>query len=206
MEIGDIQKEFQEILELCRTTSHESENCSEEVRIVMYESALLSAFRAYENFAEGVFLTFLSGCTYLSGADVPRFATPRDETHARSMLLSSTTGRFLEWSDAKKVMDRCQAYFGDDFRLLVAIKANMQRLGWLHKIRNQIAHNSVESRLAYTKVLESILVNNPTGSLSAGKFLQMRPVTGPLKGREVLGALFDDLENVVNYSVGIQDF
>jgi hypothetical protein len=155
-----------------------------QARTIVYESVLLRAFRAYENYVERVFLSYLIGETREDGLEVPRFVSPRDWDHARKIV--SPSGRFLDWSEPSVIRERCDVFFERDDPVYIAVGGKTTELNWMRKVRNHVAHNSVESATQFAGVLRAVLLTEPTPIPSPGDFLQVVPARGPMRGREVL--------------------
>ncbi|MDJ0314498.1 hypothetical protein [Arthrobacter sp. H35-D1] len=172
------------------------------IRGLVYESIILRASRAHENFIEQVFLSYLTGDRTTEGNLVPAFASPRDRSHARRLLSSSASSRFLDWSESSDVRARCDVFFEPDSPIYNAVLLKSSDLAWMKKIRNQAAHDSVESRLAFTKVLEVVLLTLPQPLPTAGEFLQRTPRNGPIKNREVLAYFLDSLRTFAQIAAG----
>lgn len=170
--------------------SLDSNNCDELEAI--YEGAFLRAFRAYENFTEAVFIAFMSGCSNHSEVGIDRFVKDVDAGRARKMLIGEV--RYLDWTDASKVTTRCQAFFKEDSVLESAIRAFAQEIKWMKVVRNQIAHNSIESRISYNKVVGEILLIEPKDVPPPGAFLRKRPTCGPMNGRIVFREFVERIE------------
>ena len=171
-------------------------------RELVYESVILRASRAHENFLECTFLSYLVGEPTVEGVSISVFANPRDRNHARRIISSSAGARFLDWSEASEVRKRCEVFFESDSPIYKATMAKSSELAWLKKIRNQAAHDSVESRIAFNKALESVLLISPIPPPSAGEFLQMRPPSGPIRNREILAFLLDALRQFARTAAG----
>ncbi|WHP19294.1 hypothetical protein [Cellulomonas sp. ES6] len=202
MKPATCRDEFTEELAQCRSLREYAIDHIEkdEVRFLTLESAQSRAFRAYENFIENVFLSFMTGEPSVSGAAVGRYVTPPSREHARRMLQGKA--RFLDWADPSTVIERGEYYFYPDGHLSVAVTQSWNMIDWMRKIRDHIAHNSVESAAQYRKVVAALLLIEPPVAPRPGELLQMRPRRGPFKGREVLASLFSDLEAFVAAAVG----
>ena len=72
----------------------------------------------------------------------------------------------------------------------------------MRRVRNHIAHNSVESMNQYQKVVQDILLVTPTPMPRPGDLLQARPQRGPFRGREVLSGFFAKIEAFVDSAIG----
>lgn len=157
-----------------------------QARAMIYESVLLRAFRAHENYVERMFLSYLVGDITEDGRVVASFASPRDREHARKMVSSSAAARFLDWSEPATIRERCGVFFEQDDPVYTAVGGKSTELTWMKKVRNHVAHNSVESATQFARVLRVVLLTVPTPTPSPGDFLQNIPTKGPVRGREVL--------------------
>lgn len=171
-------------------------------RGLVYESIVLRASRAHENFIERTFLSYLIGEPTTEGILVSAFVSPKDRSHARKLVSSSASARFLDWSEGKEVRARCEVFFEPDSPIYTATLLKSSQLSWIKTIRNQAAHDSVESRLAFMKVVEHVLLVSPLPPPSAGEFLQMTPRTGAIKDREVLAYFLESLRQFAQIAAG----
>lgn len=171
-------------------------------RSLVYESILMRAFRCHENFLENVFLSYLLGESTESGDAVQTFVSPRDAVHARRMLSTSANARFLDWSEADTVRDRCSVFFESDSPIYVASIGLAAELSWLKKVRNHAAHNSIESGVQYSNVLRHVLLTAPTPTPPPGDFLQLTPRSGPMRNREVLAFFLAAIQEFANTASG----
>jgi hypothetical protein len=170
---------------------HAIENISSaSSRQLIYESIVIRLARAQEQFIEQIFLSYLTGEPTVDGDAVPSYVNPQDRNHARQ-LLTITGAKFLDWSTGADIRKRCQVFFGPDSPIDAGSIGIADSMAWLKSIRNQAAHDSVESRLGFIKVVEHILLIAPNPMPSAGEFLQMTPTSGPVRRREVLAFLLD---------------
>ena len=180
-----------------------SSEIDSDTKALIYESILLRGFRSYENAIEALFLDYLTGETKPDGTPVLTFVSPKDLAHARKLIHSSRNARHLDWASVETVRARCQVFLEQDDPIYTAIVDRTNELTWMRKVRNHIAHNSVESALQYESVLTNILLTKPEPFLRAGSFLQMIPTSGPIKGREVLAYFLDTVESVARTAAAI---
>ncbi|MFD8769703.1 hypothetical protein [Microbacterium oxydans] len=194
--------EFNAELEHCRALrQYAVDHISDaDVKSLTFESALSRSFRAYENFVEGVFLAFMSGEYTASGVAPARYVSPPSRDHARRMLQGHA--RFLDWADPSIVISRGEYFLDVEGPLSTAVTQAWNTIDWMRRIRNHIAHNSLESMGQYRKVVTTILLVEPTALPHPGDLLQARPQRGPFKGREVLSGLFSDLDSFVTSAIG----
>lgn len=204
MSVQDELDELERELDQCEALRLHAQTHMPEAstRGLVYESIILRASRAHENFIERTFLSYLIGEPTTEGVVVSSFASPKDRNHARRLVSSSASSRFLDWSEASDVRTRCDVFFEPDSPIYSASLLKSSELSWIKKIRNQAAHDSVESRLAFTKVVEVVLLVTPLPPPSAGDFLQLTPQSGPIKQREVLAYLLDSLRQFARIAAG----
>lgn len=171
-----------------------------DVKNLTLESAHSRAFRAYENFVENAFLAFMTGEPTASGVSVERYVSPPSPQHARRMLQGKA--RFLDWADPSTVIDRGADFLHAEGPLPQAVTQAWNTINYMRKIRNHIAHNSVESAAQYSKVVSTLLLVDPPELPRPGELLQTRPRRGPYKGREILLGFFSELELFVSSATG----
>lgn len=173
-----------------------------QARAMIYESVLIRAFRAHENFVERMFLSYLVGDAREDGTSVVSFASPRDREHARRMV-SSGAARFIDWSDPSTVRERCGVFFEQDDPVYTAVGGKSSELTWMKKVRNHVAHNSVESAAQFAGVLRVVLLIEPAPTPSPGEFLQLIPTKGPARGREVLAYFLETVKECSDAAAGV---
>lgn len=170
-----------------------------DVRALTFESALSRGFRAYENFVEGVFLAYMVGEPTVSGAATARYVSPPSREHARRMLQGKA--RFLDWAEPTTVVERGEYFLNTEGPLSTAVVQSWNTIDWMRRMRNHVAHNSVESLGQYRKVVAAITLVDPPTPPRPGELLQTRPRRGPFRGREVLAGLFSEIERFAESAV-----
>ncbi|PHS00185.1 MAG: hypothetical protein COA80_02995 [Leeuwenhoekiella sp.] len=118
---------------------------------LLTEGVFLSAFRAYENYVEEVFLLYTLEKKSLSGVKPKSHLKPKNYNHSRDLIRSSMP--FLDWSNPESVMERASIYLESGEPLRSALGGAVRDLLDMKILRNQIAHNSEESRRTYAKLL-----------------------------------------------------
>lgn len=167
---------------------------------MLLETVLMRAFRAFENLLEDAFLSYVAGEPDLSGAPVRSYLVPRDRSHARR-IIGSESGRFLDWADEHVVRERARTYLHPDSPIYTGLAAGSREIQWARRIRNHIAHNSVESREQYRKVVIAMLSVEPLELPGAGELLYMVPTRGAARRRVVLQFLMDALKKAGGVAV-----
>lgn len=110
--------------------------------------------------------------------------------------------RFLDWADPSTVTKRGELFLHIDASLPVAVTQSWTTIDQMRRVRNHIAHNSVESMNQYQKVVQDILLVTPTPMPRPGDLLLARPQRGPFRGREVLSGFFAKIEAFVDSAIG----
>lgn len=201
MTTADCRDEFLEALAHCNALrTYALEHITDaEVRSLTFESALSRVFRAYENFVEGVFLAYMVGEPTASGTLAGRYVSPPSPEHARRMLQGRA--RFLDWAEPSTVIERGEYFLDVEGPLSTAVAQSWNMIDWMRRLRNHIAHNSLESLGQYRKVVTAIMLVDPAIPPRPGELLQARPQRGPFRGREVLAGLFSEVEAFVHAAV-----
>ncbi|MDF2525569.1 MAG: hypothetical protein K0S17_654 [Enterobacter mori] len=170
-----------------------SAGMTQEERNLLYEAIFLRIYRAYENLLENTFISYLSGEATKSGLQLATFLKPNDRGHARAMITSSQP--YLDWTSPQTVIRRAEVYLDGENPIKTAISSSLTHLTSAKKIRNHIAHNSMESMSDFNKVVKDFLLTVPLSQLSSGEFLSMIPTKGPSKHKEILTFYMDQLES-----------
>lgn len=118
---------------------------------LLTEGIFLSAFRAYENYVEEVFLLYTLEKKSLSGFKPKSYLQPKSYDHSRDLIRSSMP--FLDWSNPESVMERASIYLSSGEPMKTALAGATRDLLDMKTLRNQIAHNSEESKIKYAKLL-----------------------------------------------------
>ncbi len=162
---------------------------------MLYEATFLRIFRAYENFLEETFLSYLVGEATVRGTVLKPYVTPLDLAHARKIVTSSQP--FLDWTNPQTVISRAETYIEDGGPIKMAIASSQSSLKFAKRIRNHIAHNSAESESEYRGVVVHFLLTPPTPLPSAGEFLAKKPTSGHSKNKEIFTFFTEALANTV---------
>jgi hypothetical protein len=138
---------------------------------LMTESIFFNAFREYENFIRDVFILYTQEKKRTNGRKVKSYLQPKDFFHAEQMLQSSMP--FLDWNSPDIVIERSELYLKNGFPIKVPYTTNRVRLTDFKKIRNHIAHNSVQSLNGFKKVLRTYYGTNPLSIPKVGEYLML---------------------------------
>lgn len=152
------------------TSSSSSGNSLRKRQLYMLtETVFFTAYRTYEMFMRDVFLSYCTGCTTRAGTAIVSYLKPKDERHAEELIKSSMP--FLEWTHPDKIIARAEIYLQNGDPVKLPYTANKLILSDMKKIRNHIAHNSLESLDSYRKVIQRHFSILPLTIPSPGEFL-----------------------------------
>lgn len=159
---------------------------------LLTEGVFFAAFRAYEQFMRNVFLLYCCGAQPSGGKRAQSFLYPKTLTHAEELVKSSMP--FLDWSSPDAVMQRAASYLKDGYPVKSVLAANLEVLRTLKKVRNHIAHMSLESGTEFKKVLREHYGTVPLTILRPGQYLLL-----PCKGDQrtyYLRLFMDTIEDI----------
>lgn len=203
MPIRDEFDEFTNAFALATTLRQKANNATAGIidpeRFLLYEAIFLRIFRAYENLLENTFISYLTGEQTLGGRQISSHVTPISREHARAIIASSQP--FLDWTSPQFVIKRAETYIIGAEPIKTAISSNQSHLTQAKKIRNHIAHNSLESAKEFKPVLVHFLLTAPLNPMSAGEFLASTPTSGPSARKEILSFFLDKLKDTAGAMV-----
>ena len=165
---NDLNKELYSLIRLDQSNQSRS-NLSTRQLHLLTEGIFLSAFRAYENYLEETFLLYTLEKKTLSGSKPRSYLKPKNFNHSRDLIRSSMP--FLDWSSPVTLIDRAETYLEGGEPIKSTIASARNDLMNMKTLRNQIAHNSVESRPKYIKLLRDIYSTNPLKIPAPGELL-----------------------------------
>lgn len=133
------------------------------------EAILFKSYRLFEWALENMFLAFCRNRKTLGGRRSRSYLRPGDQKHARKLVKSSQP--FLDWKpDA--VLDRADIYLESGYPAKDPIASNAVVLRDIVSLRNHIAHDSVEAKSKYEKVILKEFTTPPMYSPLPGQFLR----------------------------------
>lgn len=135
------------------------------------ESIFFIGFREYENLVRDIFILYTQGKKRTNGRKVNSYLNPKDFFHAESLIKSSMA--FLDWNTPNTVIERSELYLKDGYPIKTPYTTNRTELLQYKRLRNHIAHNSVESLNSYKKVLRSYYGTNPLKTPNVGEYLML---------------------------------
>lgn len=136
------------------------------------EALFLRAFTAYESDIEKLFLHYVTGGASLKGVKAKSYLRVTDETLARKLIRAGW--KFLSWSKPEHIRDTVKNYIENGWPISDMMIAKSQELSDCERVRNRIAHNSVESRTDFKVVQRNLLRTERLFSITPGQLLRIR--------------------------------
>lgn len=146
------------------STDHDSD--------ALAESLFLRYFAAYEVCLEHLFLHYVSGGTSVAGAAPTSYLNVPDADKARKVIRAGN--RFLSWAKAATVRETSTTYLQEGWPFNPILSAQAQELADCEKIRNRIAHHSMEALQDFAGVQRNLLQTERLFTLTAGQLLRIR--------------------------------
>jgi len=136
------------------------------------EALFLRAFTAYENDIERLFLHYVTGGLTLDGIAPNTFLKLTDEAAARR--LTKAGYKFLSWAKPQDTRATADNYLQNGWPISDMMNAKSQDLADCERIRNRIAHNSVEALVGFNIVQRNMLQTERLFPITPGQFLRIR--------------------------------
>ncbi|MBC31679.1 MAG: hypothetical protein CMH48_12655 [Muricauda sp.] len=150
-------------------TNFQSNKLSKKQLHFLTESIFFNAFREYENLVRDIFILYTQEKKRTNGKKVKSYLQPRDFYHAENLIKSSM--QFLDWNTPNTIIERSELYLKDGYPIKTPYTANRTALFQYKRLRNHIAHNSIESLSGFKKILRSYYGTNPLRIPSVGEYL-----------------------------------
>ncbi len=162
---------------------------------LLVEAIFFSAFRAYENFLREIFLLHCMGKEWSKRRKPASYLNSLNFDHTERLIKSSMP--FLDWTSPDTVINRSELYLKDGFPFKIPISSNISALREFKKLRNHIAHNSMESFLEFQKVVKNYYAILPLSTPSTGQFLMLPSKINP--ANYILIDCFDLMEDISSH-------
>lgn len=159
---------------------------------LLVETVFFYSFRAYESFIREVFLLYCMEKQSSKKPKVKSYLKAKDFEHTELLIKSSMP--FLDWTSPKTIIERAELYLVNGYPVKLPYSANLQPLQSFKKIRNHIAHNSIESEDGYKKVVKSYYGVVPLQIPTPGQYLMLSSKT--TTGNYLLLDFFDLMKTI----------
>ena len=136
------------------------------------EALFLRAFTAYETDVERLFLHYVTGGTTLQGVQAKSYLSLQDEAQARK--LTKAGFRFLNWAKPQDIKATAENYIEHGWPIVEMMATKTQVLSDCERVRNRIAHNSIEAAQQFNTVQRNMLATERLFDITAGQFLRIR--------------------------------
>lgn len=139
---------------------------------MLVEGVFMRAFTAFEHSMEELFLHYACGGASVSGRMPGRRLANCSKDEARAIMRGDN--RFLDWSASSAVRDRASRIFVGGEPFYSEINAVSELLTEAERVRNRIAHESPEAKLAMQTVEVRRFLTQRTFTMKAGQLLRAR--------------------------------
>lgn len=136
------------------------------------EALFLRAFTAYENDLERLFLHYVTGGLTLQGAAANTYLKVTDEQLARKLTRAGF--KFLSWAKPQETRATADNYLENGWPISGMMNAKSQDLSDCERVRNRIAHNSLEAVGQFNVVQRNMLQTERLFPITPGQFLRIR--------------------------------
>lgn len=164
------QETLEQISDLPFASAIELDDKYNESRLA--EAIFLEAFTAYEVNLETLFLHYACGGLSLNGIGASRYLSVNDEARVRAIAKAGQ--RFLSWAKPSQTRETAQLYLENGWPIAELMSTKEQVLSDCEKVRNRIAHNSIEANTAFKAVQRNIFGTERAFNLRPGQLLRIK--------------------------------
>ena len=164
---------------------------------VLAEALFLRAFTSYASDVEKLFLHYVTGGLSLNGARAKSYLRVKDESLARK--LTRAGWRFLSWAKPQDIRTTAETYMENGWPINDVMISRGQLLSDCERVRNRIAHDSLEARQQFDVVQRNLFQTERIFPLTPGQLLRVR--NSKLKKLHIghyLEAMTDTLNAIVD--------
>ena len=150
-----------------------SDKESEDHRSDTYaEAVFLRIFTAYEYDVERLFFHYVTGGSSLSGVTPHSYLNVSTERLAREIVHNGR--QFLNWAKPNETRLTAKRFIKDGWPIYDLMNANSQVLHDCQRVRNRIAHRSIESKSSFDLVQRNLLKTERIFTITPGQLLRIR--------------------------------
>lgn len=143
---------------------------------LLVESIFFNCFRYYENYIREGFLLCCLG-KIAKRPKIRSYLNSRNFEH--SEMLIKSTASFIDWSSPDKLIQRAEIFLENGYPIRLIITSHLASLRTYKKLRNHIAHDSIESLNGYEQVLTTYHGFLPLIIPPVGEFLMLPSIANP---------------------------
>lgn len=155
----------------------------------LVELAFLKAYIGWEVFVEQAFYVYAQGYPAPDGSRAVRYVRPNDDDHV-TQLIQPHPLRYVDWTVPETIRSRAKSFFKDGEPFETVLASSTHFLHNLKKIRNAIAHASIDAVSKYESYATTTL-GRPCTGLRPGAFL-IEPAPGNSQST-ILADFFEQL-------------
>lgn len=145
---------------------------------LLVESIFFAGFRSFEGFIREIFILYCLEKKSNRRPHAKSFLKPRDFEHTEKLIKSSM--EHLDWTSPDTVIERAELYLQNGHPIKLPYSTNLQQLKDFKKLRNHIAHNSLESEAHFAKVVRTYYHGvMPIALPTPGQFLMLSSRRNP---------------------------
>ena len=164
---------------------------------VLMEGIFLRAFTAYEESVEKLFLHYVTGGVSSAGSVATSYLNVRDEGLARKVTLAGK--RFLHWGNPGVIRATADTYIKNGWPISEMMNARSGDLIDCQRVRNCIAHSSLQALEGFRAVQRSVLHTERIFSITPGQLLRIRkPRSTTLYIAHLLDVMYDTLDAIID--------
>jgi hypothetical protein len=160
---------------------------------LLVESIFFNCFRYYENYIREAFLLCCLGKVF-KRPRVRSYLNPKNFQHSEALIKS--TSRYLDWSSPDSLIQRAEIYLENGHPISNIINGRIIQLRTFKKLRNHVAHDSIESLNEYRQVLTAYHGFVPVNIPTVGQFLMQASLITP--GHNLLEDFFSVIQDVAS--------
>jgi hypothetical protein len=138
----------------------------------LLEGYFLQLFTGYEQDIERLFLHYVTGGAGASGQVALSYLQVGDESIARRLVRAGW--KFLSWAKPDNIREIASTYIQNGWPLADMMAGRTQELADCERIRNRIAHRSIEADLQYRVVQRNLFGTERLFDMSPGHLLRTR--------------------------------
>lgn len=136
------------------------------------EAIFLRGFTTYESHIEKMFFHYVTGGLSVQGRAAVSHLRPGSEEIARKIVKAGF--KFLSWAKPSNTSLTAQLYLENGWPLVDMMSTKTQELSDCERVRNRIAHLSMESATEFGVVQRNLLTTERLFAISPGQLLRIR--------------------------------
>ena len=166
-----------------------------QIRELVIVQAFMQVCTAWEHFLEHSFIHYTLGGTSLRGNKPVCYINPRDETH--SDLIIKGNSQYPDWATHSAIIKMAEKIFEDGEPYKSVLQMASSSFTAMKKIRNEIAHNSLNSKNIFDTLVRDTLSAGKVG-ISVAEYLISKKRSQPPFYEIYFGYIKDSAMKIAN--------